>query len=98
MLHRLKLIIVHNHFRPGGVRRVIELAAPSLVRKSRTKVNEVVIVTGEAPSTEWKREFSPEPQACCDQDHHASESPLLFRPKLHPAAVATRLTDCSRPC
>ena len=24
----LKLFIVHSHYRPGGVRRVIELAAP----------------------------------------------------------------------
>jgi glycosyltransferase involved in cell wall biosynthesis len=58
MLLCLKLIIVHNHFRPGGVRRVIELAAPCLVRQSKDQIEEVVIVTGESPSAEWKQAFA----------------------------------------
>lgn len=49
----LKLIIVHNHFRPGGVRRVIELALPHLLDASQRKVDDVLLVGGEAPDTIW---------------------------------------------
>ncbi|MBI4626144.1 MAG: hypothetical protein HY736_23350 [Verrucomicrobia bacterium] len=45
----MKLVIVHNHLRPGGVRRVIELAVPHLVRDLRPHVNMIVLVAGEVP-------------------------------------------------
>ena len=53
----LKLVIVHHHFRPGGVRRVIELATPHLVAHWPQRVRAVVLATGEAPEPTWLRAF-----------------------------------------
>ena len=36
----MKLIIVHYHLRPGGIRRVIELATPHLLRAVQTDGDE----------------------------------------------------------
>lgn len=52
----MKLIIVHYHFRPGGVRRVIESAMPDIMRVGG-KFSSIVLATGEAPDTGWLREF-----------------------------------------
>jgi glycosyltransferase involved in cell wall biosynthesis len=53
----LRLIIVHHHFRPGGVRRVIELATPHLVEHWPGGVQSVVLATGEAPDPDWLAKF-----------------------------------------
>jgi len=53
----LKLVIVHHHFRPGGVRRVIELGTPHLVAHWPQRVRAVVLATGEAPDPAWLRAF-----------------------------------------
>ena len=52
----LELIILHYHFRPGGVRRVIEMAAPAILRAGKT-FRAVVLAAGEAPDKEWLAEF-----------------------------------------
>lgn len=49
----MKLIIVHYHLRPGGIRRVIELALPALVRFAPRPITEVVLATGECASADW---------------------------------------------
>jgi len=54
----VKLLVVHNHFRPGGVRRVIELATPHLLRAAKPGFDEVVLVGGEAPDEAWWRRFA----------------------------------------
>lgn len=53
----MRLVIVHHHFRPGGVRRVIELATPHLVAHFPEKIECVVLVTGEAPDALWLGRF-----------------------------------------
>ena len=53
----MRLVIVHHHFRPGGVRRVIELGTPHLVGYWPELVRGVVLVTGEAPDPVWLRSF-----------------------------------------
>jgi len=53
----LKLVIVHHHFRPGGVRRVIELATPHLVAHWPERVRSVVMAAGEAPDAAWLQAF-----------------------------------------
>ncbi len=55
---RLKLIIVHHHLRPGGVRRVIELATPSVARALQPAASAVVVATGAAPDETWREEFT----------------------------------------
>ena len=54
----MKLIVVHSHFRPGGVRRVIESALPPIVRGFRPKVREVVLVSGESIDPAWRRAWA----------------------------------------
>jgi hypothetical protein len=53
----LKLVIVHHHFRPGGVRRVIEVATPHVVAHWPERIRSVVLGTGETPSPTWLRAF-----------------------------------------
>ena len=53
----MTLVILHSHFRPGGVRRVIELATPHLVANWPERVHSVVLATGEAPDAAWLRSF-----------------------------------------
>jgi glycosyltransferase involved in cell wall biosynthesis len=47
------LTILHYHFRPGGVRRVIELGAPAIVQAAGN-VRRVVLAGGEAPDAGWR--------------------------------------------
>jgi len=54
---RMVLLIVHHHFRPGGVRRVIEVATPALVEHWPEPVRLVRLVSGEAPEAGWLRHF-----------------------------------------
>ena len=53
----LRLLIFHHHFRPGGVRRVIELATPHLVAHWPGGLRSVVLVTGDEPDPAWLRAF-----------------------------------------
>lgn len=49
----VRFIVVHSHYRPGGVRRVIELALPALVRTLHPRVTAVVLAGGESPDAGW---------------------------------------------
>ncbi len=51
------MVIAHSHFRPGGVRRVIELATPHLVAHWPEKIRVVVLASGEPPAAAWLQTF-----------------------------------------
>lgn len=51
------LIIVHHHFRPGGVRRVIETATPHLVAHGASHISAVTLAGGESPDPVWLAGF-----------------------------------------
>jgi hypothetical protein len=53
----LKLIVVHYHLRPGGIRRVIELATPHIVRAFDREIDSVVLACGEATDRKWNGDF-----------------------------------------
>jgi glycosyltransferase involved in cell wall biosynthesis len=53
----LQLIIVHYHFRPGGIRRIIELATPHLVAQFRGRIRKVILAGGEASDPHWNQSF-----------------------------------------
>lgn len=53
----MHLIIAHYHFRPGGVRRVIECSTPSIVRALGDTVSSVSLLTGEAIEGPWSKSF-----------------------------------------
>ncbi len=48
---------MHHHFRPGGVRRVIELATPHLVRGLHPPPSHIILASGEAPGKAWLQAF-----------------------------------------
>jgi glycosyltransferase involved in cell wall biosynthesis len=47
------LIVVHYHFRPGGIRRVIELATPAVA--AAIEARKVVLATGEPADACWEQ-------------------------------------------
>jgi glycosyltransferase involved in cell wall biosynthesis len=51
----MRIVIVHYHLRPGGIRRVIETALPHLLRAAPAPVSEVLLATGEPPDETWRR-------------------------------------------
>ncbi len=53
----LILLVVHHHYRPGGVRRVIELATPYVARHAPAPISRVILVGGEAPDETWLSHF-----------------------------------------
>lgn len=53
----MTLVIVHYHLRPGGIRRVIELAIPHLVRTAPRPISRIVLATGEAADAAWHARF-----------------------------------------
>jgi len=52
---KVHLVILHHHYRPGGVRRVIELAAPLLAQAAGETLTSVTLAGGEAPEEAWLR-------------------------------------------
>jgi len=54
----VKLVIVHYHLRPGGIRRIIELATPHLVREAPRPITRVVLATGAPADRPWHDHFA----------------------------------------
>jgi len=54
----VKLVIVHYHLRPGGIRRIIELATPHLVNEAPRPITRVVLATGQRASRSWHDHFA----------------------------------------
>ena len=54
----VKLVIVHYHLRPGGIRRIIELATLHLVREAPRPITRVVLATGEPADRQWHDHFA----------------------------------------
>lgn len=52
---RMDLCVLHYHFRSGGVRRVIELGLPALVRAMGC--TRVAMLAGEAPPADWRAQM-----------------------------------------
>ena len=52
----MKLIVFHYHFRPGGVRRVIETSSPLLPREMPA-IDRMIAAGGEARDVEWNAAF-----------------------------------------
>jgi len=54
----VRLVVIHYHLRPGGIRRIIELALPHLVRESPRPVTRVVIATGRHADRQWHHDLA----------------------------------------
>ena len=68
----VRLIILHYHLRPGGIRRVVELATPFLAREIKA-IDTVVLATGEPATGNWIEPF------------RRSLMPVSVRPFIEPA-------------
>jgi glycosyltransferase involved in cell wall biosynthesis len=53
----VNLFVLHYHFRPGGIRRVIELGTPAIVRALHPQITRVVLCSGEEISPAWLKPF-----------------------------------------
>ncbi len=53
----MKLVIVHFHLRPGGVRRVIEEGTRNLVANGAMNISSIVLVSGEPSDAAWRKNF-----------------------------------------
>ena len=53
----MKLVIVHFHLRPGGVRRVIEEGARNLVASDAMNISAIALASGERPDDVWRDNF-----------------------------------------
>jgi glycosyltransferase involved in cell wall biosynthesis len=54
----VKLVILHYHLRPGGIRRIIELATPHLIREAPRPITRVALATGQRADRQWHEQFS----------------------------------------
>lgn len=65
----MHLVVVHYHYRPGGVRRVVELGLAALVRHAPVSCSSVILAGGEAPEGPWleslRAELAPVPIHTC---------------------------------
>ena len=48
------LVVVHYHLRPGGVRRIIELALRHIALATPNPLAAIVLATGEKPEPTWR--------------------------------------------
>jgi len=51
------LVVVHYHLRPGGVRRIIELALPYIISAASEPIESVTLASGEMPDAAWREEL-----------------------------------------
>jgi glycosyltransferase involved in cell wall biosynthesis len=49
------LVVVHYHLRPGGVRRIIELALRHIALATPNSLAAIVLATGEKPEPNWRQ-------------------------------------------
>ena len=46
-------MVVHYHLRPGGVRRIIELALPHIISTAPVRLESITLAAGEIPDAGW---------------------------------------------
>jgi Glycosyl transferases group 1 len=54
------LVVVHYHLRPGGVRRIIELALPHIISTAPVPLESITLASGEKPDAEWLEDLGKE--------------------------------------
>jgi glycosyltransferase involved in cell wall biosynthesis len=85
------LVVVHYHLRPGGIRRVIELAVPHLLRHAPRPVTRILVATGEAADARWRAVFQRQAGAVPVQYHVEPAFNYLSEQRAAPDRIAARL-------
>jgi hypothetical protein len=52
------LVVVHYHLRPGGVRRIIELALPEIASAAPLPLESITLASGELPDAAWRQNLT----------------------------------------
>jgi glycosyltransferase involved in cell wall biosynthesis len=90
----VKLIIVHYHLRPGGIRRIIELATPHLGRLAG--VDSIVLACGEAADRRWNEAFIRAARPMSVEFFVEPAFNYVSEQRLPPARVRAAVTDALR--
>jgi len=53
----MHLLVIHSHWRPGGVRRVVEEALVAMSAETRFDLRGVTLAAGEAPPAVWAQQL-----------------------------------------
>jgi len=85
------LVIVHYHLRPGGIRRVIELAAPHLVREAPRPITCIVLATGQRADHQWHEHFAQQLPGVPVEVFVAPSFNYLSEQRGSPERITTRL-------
>src|ERR1041384_6153877 len=87
----VRLIVLHYHLRPGGIRRIIEQATPHLLRASGLLMQRVTLATGEPADPGWHARFAarlaPVPVDC----RHEKSFAYFDEQRLAPPELRVRL-------
>ena len=52
------LVVIHYHLRPGGVRRIIELALPQIASAVPMPLESITLASGELPDAAWRQNLT----------------------------------------
>ncbi|MGA7880165.1 MAG: glycosyltransferase [Terrimicrobiaceae bacterium] len=52
------LVVIHYHLRPGGVRRIIELALPEIASAVPMPLESITLASGELPDAAWRQNLT----------------------------------------
>ena len=59
------LVVIHYHWRPGGVRRIVEISLPAILEASRSRIQKTTLLSGTpVPDSHWLN--IPEVSFCCE--------------------------------
>lgn len=86
----MRLVIVHYHLRPGGIRRVIELATPHLAH-AVGGMTEVVLLTGARADMAWHEHFAAQLPGVPVRVHVEPAVNYFSEQRRAPAQIARRL-------
>lgn len=59
------LVVIHYHWRPGGVRRIVEISLPAILQAGRCQIQKTTLLSGtHDPTSAWLN--IPEASFCCE--------------------------------
>ena len=94
------LVVIHYHWRPGGVRRVVELTLPAIAAAAGTSLKRITLLSGGTESEHPElgtlgiaTDFIHEP--ACDYFSNQAEAPELISEKIQ--RVLRRVIESNPP-
>lgn len=85
------MVIIHYHLRPGGIRRVIELAVPHLVRRAPQPITQVILATGQCADDRWHQDFAKQLRGVAVKVHVEPSFNYLSEQRGSPKRIARQI-------